>query len=69
MAQTLTAPQIADEEGTLGTVPALPGSQPVTDIEAFLDQLPKFTDEEVEGLEGAVATDRAQRRVAAGVVL
>lgn len=67
MTQTLTAPQTADEEGIPNAISALPDHQPVTDIEAFLASLPKFTDEEVRALEQAIAGDRAKRRAAAGV--
>ena len=69
MAQTIAEDEVTTHGSDLTTTPPQIGSQPVTDIEAFLARLPKFTDEEVEALNKAIAEDRAERRAAAGVTL
>lgn len=67
MAQTITEDEVTTHENDLDIIPARPGYPQVTDIEAFLSQFAKFTDEEVKAFEDAIAEDRAERRAAAGV--
>ena len=44
------------------TRPPLFEKRPVTDVKAFLDSLPRFTDEETQLLETAIIEDRTLRR-------
>lgn len=67
VAQTITKDEVTTHENDLGIIAAQPGYPQVADIEAFLGQLPKFTDEEVKAFEEAITEDRAERRAAAGV--
>jgi len=64
VAQTTIKDKVTTHENDLGIIPAQPGYPQVADIEAFLSQLPKFTDEEVKAFEEAIAEDRAERRAA-----
>lgn len=59
--QSTITPETASDKARPPTAPPLE-MKPVTDVEAFLASLPKFTDEEVRAFEAAVRENRAQRR-------
>ena len=62
MSQTIIKPEVAEETEQELFIPAQPGRQPISNLEAFMATLPDVEPEEAEAFEQAIAENRAQRR-------